>query len=77
MHKCHTTTNVCELLLLGTQDSNGIAKVSVLPRQYVDLKRAIISDVGVRADLDRHGHLCSGTAQGCRPSGLRGLSEAL
>jgi hypothetical protein len=44
-----------------------VAKVSVLPWQYADLKEAITSDVGVRADLDRHDHLCSGAAQGRQP----------
>jgi hypothetical protein len=44
-----------------------MAKVSVLSRQYADLKKAIISDVGVCADLDRHGRLRSGVAQGRQP----------
>jgi hypothetical protein len=44
-----------------------MAKVLVLPWQCTDLKKAITSDVGVRADLDRHDHLCSGAAQGRQP----------
>jgi hypothetical protein len=44
-----------------------MAKVSVLPRQYADLNTAIISNVGVRANLDRHSRLRSGTAQGHQP----------
>jgi hypothetical protein len=48
----------------GTQDSNGMAKVSMLPWRYADLKKVITSDVGVRADLGRHGRLRSGAVQG-------------
>jgi hypothetical protein len=44
-----------------------MAKVSVLPWQYADLKKAITSDVGFRADLDRHSRLRSGAVQGRQP----------
>jgi hypothetical protein len=62
-----------------------MAKVSVLPRQYADHKKAIIFDVGVRADLERwplaQWRSTGASTLGCggrdRPGGLRGLSEAL
>jgi hypothetical protein len=44
-----------------------MAKFSVLSRQYADLKKAITSHVGVRADLDLHGRLRSVAPQGCQP----------
>jgi hypothetical protein len=55
----------------GTRDSNGVAKVSVLPCRYADLRKVIASNVGVCADLDRHGRLCSGAAQGRQPCGVK------
>jgi hypothetical protein len=36
----------------------------MLPWRYADLKKVITSDVGVRADLGRHGRLRSGAVQG-------------
>jgi hypothetical protein len=51
----------------GTQESNGVAKVSVLPWRYADLRKVITSNVGVRADLDQHGRLRSSAAQGRQP----------
>jgi hypothetical protein len=41
----------------GTQDSNGVTKVSVLLWRNADLGKVIISDVSTHGDLDRHGHL--------------------
>jgi hypothetical protein len=51
----------------GTRDGNGTAKVSVLLWRYTDLRKVITPDVGVRADLDQHGCLRSGAAQGRQP----------
>jgi hypothetical protein len=51
----------------GTQDSNGVAKVSVLLWRYADLRKVITSDVWVRVDPDQHGHLRSGAAHGSQP----------
>jgi hypothetical protein len=38
--------------------------------QYADVKKAILFDVGVCADLDRHGRMSSGTVQGRQPWGV-------
>jgi hypothetical protein len=51
----------------GTRDSNGTTKVLVLLWRYADLRKVITPDVGVRADLDQHGRLRSGVAQGRQP----------
>jgi hypothetical protein len=48
----------------GTRGSNGVAKVSVLLWRYADHGKVITSDIEVRADLDRHGFLRSGTSRG-------------
>jgi hypothetical protein len=37
---------------------------------YADLKKVITSDMSARDDLDRHGCLRSGAAQGRRPWGV-------
>jgi hypothetical protein len=47
-----------------------MAKVSIFLWQYADLKKVIAFDVGVRADLDRHGRLRSGATQGRQPWGV-------
>jgi hypothetical protein len=44
-----------------------VAKVSVLLWWYPDLKKDILTDVGVRADLYRQDRLRSGAAQGRQP----------
>jgi hypothetical protein len=47
-----------------------MAKVSVLLSLYADLKKVITPDVSARDDLDCHGRLRSGAAQGRQPWGL-------
>jgi hypothetical protein len=44
-----------------------MTKVLVLLWQYTDLEKVITSDIAVCVDLDRHGCLRSGAAQGCQP----------
>jgi hypothetical protein len=44
-----------------------MAKVSALLWLYVDLNKVMTSEVSARDDLDRHGLLRSGAAQGCQP----------
>jgi hypothetical protein len=52
---------------LGTRDNNGVAKVSALLWRYADLRKVITFDVSACDDLDRHGRLHSGAAQGHQP----------
>jgi hypothetical protein len=51
-----------------------MAKVSVFSWQYVDLKKVITSNVGVRADLDQHGRCAVAQRRDVNPEMYRSRS---